>query len=75
MLKGYNFNGQVEKTDNLGAIYQGMMADGKKEGPGIKMCPDGNYYDGSWNDNEMHGDGFFEWAGVAKYKGQFSKGK
>lgn len=58
-----------------GAVYEGEMVDGKREGPGIMKYNNGRLYFGYWQNNLRHGKGFEKFPNGNSYEGTFAEGK
>lgn len=44
-------------------------------GKGTAHFPDGSYYDGEWDEGEMHGHGYFHWKDGTSYNGEYQHGR
>ena len=55
-------------------IYLGKIADGKRNGPGKLIYPDGTQYEGNFKDNEFDGYGIYK-CKLYIYKGNYISGK
>ena len=47
-------NGKISEY-KIGAKYDGEQKDGKRQGKGIYIYPNGGKYEGNWKDNMKHG--------------------
>ncbi|MEQ8173839.1 MAG: protein kinase [Syntrophomonadaceae bacterium] len=54
--------------------YSGGMADGKKDGYGVLIMPNGDKYEGEWKNDLQNGKGTFTYANGDKYEGQWVNG-
>jgi hypothetical protein len=65
-------------TDRTGQAqtetYSGTLADGKEDGRGSYVFPNGNRYDGEYRDGMENGQGVFVWED-AKYDGTWKNGR
>lgn len=83
--QSYHYTGFI-KTENKephnfglmwysdGKLYEGYRTNGKKDGHGRCIWPNGNYYIGQWKDGNMHGKGTLHLANGTKKEGNFDKG-
>ena len=55
------------------ARYEGEMRNGRADGHGVNVEPDGTRYEGSWRNNAASGPGIYTKAGV-RYEGVWSNG-
>ena len=55
--------------------YQGRVKDGKPNGLGIFIFPDGSNYVGSWKDGKRNGQGTYTYHSGDKYVGSWKNGK
>ena len=46
-------------TFSTGAVYEGQMLKGKRNGYGVQKWPDGALYEGYWKDHKAEGKGKF----------------
>ena len=51
-------------------IVQRILCDGKREGFGRCVWPDGVEYEGEWQDNKQNGKGKKKWPNGETYKGE-----
>ena len=58
-----------------GAVFAGILKDGKRKGPGVMKYSNGRQYEGLWIDDVRHGKGFERYPGGNSYFGDFVKGK
>jgi hypothetical protein len=64
-----------KKNDINQIQYIGNIIDGKKEGKGKLIYPDGTYYEGNFKNDLYEGEGIYEWPEEGrKYKGEFHCG-
>ena len=56
-------------------VYQGQVKDGKPNGLGVIIYPDGDEYVGEWKDDKKHGQGTYTWSDGGKYVGKFKDGR
>ena len=57
-------------------IYDGEVVDGKREGVGILLYPNGAAYEGEWHNDEPHGKGAkYKADGTLSYEGLWTHGK
>ena len=71
-----NVRGEVLKgtgEGNVDWVYYGQVKDGKAEGTGTRMYSDGSLARGSFNDNELHGNGETILKGESRYISEFDK--
>lgn len=54
--------------------YSGGMVDGKKDGYGVLIMPNGDKYEGEWKNDLQNGKGTFTYANGDKYEGQWVDG-
>ena len=54
--------------------YQGQVKDGKPNGLGILIYPDGRKYVGNWRDGERNGQGTYTYPNGKKYGGSLKDG-
>jgi hypothetical protein len=59
--------------DKPAARYEGEMRNGRADGHGVHVGPDGTRYDGGWRNNAANGQGVYTKAGV-RYEGMWFKG-
>ena len=52
-------------------MYQGQVKDGKPDGLGVLIYPDGGKYIGSWKNGEKYGHGTFTYSYGSKYVGSW----
>ncbi|CAH1155085.1 unnamed protein product, partial [Phaedon cochleariae] len=58
-----------------GSIYVGSWnTDGKRQGEGHMLFPNGTRYDGNFENGHFHGNGILSFADGAKYEGEFFQG-
>lgn len=62
-----------EKKYANGAIYQGNLIDGRPEGEGTIIFPDGSRYEGSWRGGAYNGWGKYFFASGAVFEGMWAK--
>ena len=55
--------------------YKGDIENGKPNGLGIMIYPDGSKYIGEWKDGKMDGQGTFTFPTGNKYVGKYKDGK
>ena len=55
--------------------YKGDIENGKPNGLGIMIYPDGSKYIGEWKDGKMDGQGTFTFPSGNKYVGKYKDGK
>jgi len=55
--------------------YQGQVKDGKPNGLGILISPDGHKYVGEWKSGKMNGQGTETFSSGKKFVGEFKNGK
>ena len=55
--------------------YKGDIENGKPNGLGIMIYPDGSKYIGEWKDGKMDGQGTFTFSSGIKYVGKYKDGK
>ena len=55
--------------------YQGEVENGKPNGLGLMIYPNGRKYGGEWKNGEMHGQGTYTWSDGGKYVGKFKDGR
>ena len=53
--------------------YEGEMRNGRSDGHGVNIEPDGTRYEGSWRNNAANGQGVYTKAGV-RYEGMWFNG-
>ena len=56
-----------------GARYEGEMRNGRADGHGVNVQPDGTRYEGGWRNNAASGQGVYTKAGV-RYEGKWFNG-
>lgn len=56
-------------------LYNGDMVDGKREGFGTQIFPNGYKYTGEWKKNLAHGKGKLEYTDGTFYEGEFNKNR
>lgn len=67
--------------DMEGGVYMGEWLQGKMNGCGFMLYPDGEHYIGDWKADLKHGTGLYIWGPGSgdvsgdKYEGQFKDGK
>lgn len=54
--------------------YSGGMVNGKKDGYGVLIMPNGDKYEGEWKNDLQNGQGTFTYANGDKYEGQWVNG-
>lgn len=54
--------------------YSGGIVDGKKEGYGVLIMPNGDKYEGEWKNDFQNGTGTFTYANGDTYEGQWVNG-
>ena len=64
-----------EHTYKTGAVYQGNMRGGFRDGKGTMTWPDKARYEGDWKQGQASGSGKFFHADGGVYTGQFSENK
>ena len=64
------FGEEIEIDDQY---FQGTLTDGKKHGMGIYTFKSGRYV-GEWLEDQITGDGTFEWNDGSRYEGTWFKG-
>lgn len=62
---------KVKVTFEGGIEYFGEIMDGKREGRGKQLWPDGTFYDGEWRDDMANGKGVFRQFDGGDYEGDF----
>ena len=55
------------------ARYEGEMRNGRSDGHGVNVEPDGTRYEGGWRNNAANGQGVYTKAGV-RYEGMWFNG-
>ena len=55
--------------------YIGELKDGKPNGKGKAIWPNGDAYEGEWKDGKMHGRGKITWYNGNVYEGEWRDGK
>ena len=53
----------------------GEWKDGRRNGQGTHLSPDGKKYEGEWKDDKKHGQGTETYLDGSKYVGEFKNGK
>ena len=48
---------------------------GKISGKGVKRWPDGRFYEGEFENNQMNGKGKMVWPDQSRFEGNFKNGK
>jgi hypothetical protein len=56
-------------------VYEGNFINGKWEGKGIHIAPNGDKYEGEFLNSKRNGYGVFVWAKGTKYEGNWIDGK
>ena len=56
-------------------LYKGDIVDGKREGLGTQIFPNGYKYTGEWKRNHAHGKGKLTYTDGTYYEGEFNKNK
>lgn len=56
-------------------LYKGDIADGKRDGFGIQIFPNGYKYTGEWKKNYAHGKGKLDYTDGTYYEGEFKQNK
>ena len=69
----YKWMGFGEKETHH--VYKGQVKDGKPNGLGYLIYPNGSKYVGSWVDGKKNGQGTITWSDGSKYVGEFKDGK
>lgn len=59
--------------DKPAARYEGEMRNGRADGQGVNVEPDGTRYEGGWRNNAANGHGIYTKAGV-RYEGTWFNG-
>ena len=70
---GYVWKGFGDKETH--PVYKGDVKNGKPNGLGFIIFPDGNKYVGSWKNGKKDGLGTFTWSWGGKYVGSWKNGK
>ena len=70
---GYVWKGFGDKETH--PKYKGDVKNGKPDGLGYLISPDGWKYVGSWKDGKKNGQGTYTWSSGSKYVGEFKNGK
>ena len=71
-------SGEVWKSfgdDETQQKYKGEIKEGKPEGWGIALFPDGTKYMGQWHDGKQHGQGTFIFTSGEKMTGEWRENK
>lgn len=56
-------------------LYKGDIVDGKRDGFGTQIFPNGYKYTGEWKKNCAHGNGKLEYTDGTFYEGEFNKNR
>lgn len=67
-----NGHGVMHGSDH--SVYEGEWVNGRRNGRGRSVWPDGFRYDGQWKDNEITGYGVMDYPDKRHYEGYFVKG-
>ncbi len=59
----------------LGALYKGDFLNGRFQGKGTIVYPNGDLYDGQCQYDSPHGEGFLTLRDGTKHEGQFQMGE
>jgi hypothetical protein len=73
-VSGSCLDGTGKYVYENGYVYQGNFVDGKRSGLGTLNTPDGDKYDGMWENDVFHGQGTYTWADGSKYTGEWKNG-
>jgi hypothetical protein len=74
MFADGHFSGEGEYDWGDGVRYTGRFLNGRRNGPGNLVYPDGRSYSGQFKDNVYDGKGTYVDADSARYVGQFRSG-
>lgn len=66
--------GYFKYLGGRGGLYEGGVADGKPDGKGISMEPEGTEYEGEWKAGLRHGYGRAKFALGGSYEGAWERG-
>jgi len=58
-----------------GNEYVGEFKEGKKSGKGTMEYNNKDFYNGEWDDDQMHGLGHYKWYTGDEYRGGFKNDK
>lgn len=67
-------NGHLSCSFDDGRRFDGMVRNGKANGPGKMWFPNGDRYEGNFVDGLFGGSGTYWYASGARYDGQFANG-
>jgi len=64
----------LTKSNNEG-VYEGVIVDKKKHGPGVLKYHNGDIYQGQWENDQKHGYGIMVFSTTEKYIGNWKNDK
>lgn len=73
-VSGSCFDGKGKYVYENGYVYIGDFVEGNRIGLGTLTSPDGDKYDGMWENDVFHGQGTYAWADGSKYTGEWKNG-
>jgi hypothetical protein len=73
-VSGSCTDGQGKYVYTNGFVYEGNFVKGLRSGLGILTDPEGNKYDGMWENDMFHGQGTYTWSDGSKYTGEWKNG-
>ena len=73
-VSGSCANGTGKYIYENGYIYEGNFKDGLRSGLGKLSAPNGDVYDGMWENDQFHGQGTYVWSDGSKYTGEWKNG-
>ena len=67
----YTYTNEKEESITGNRIYEGNFIDGKRDGNGKEVWPNGTIYSGQFKNDLKHGNGIFTWSNGDKFVGEF----
>lgn len=65
----------AQNSDNGLGTYEGDYVNGKKDGEGTFVWPDGSVYQGEWKNDMRHGEGTYTWPDGDSYTGEWENNR